>query len=36
MSEITGGLEEGDQLIVRAVSIRDRFRDVVTTSMTGN
>jgi len=36
MSEITGGLEEGEELIVRAVSIRDRFRDVVTTSMTGN
>lgn len=36
MSEVTAGLAEGDRLIIRAVSIRDRFRDVVTTSMTGN
>ena len=34
-SEVLNGLDEGDQLIVRSVSLRDRFREVVTTSMTG-
>jgi hypothetical protein len=29
------GLQEGDRLIVRTASIRDRFRDVVTMPMTG-
>jgi multidrug efflux pump subunit AcrA (membrane-fusion protein) len=34
-SEIVSGLQEGDRLIVRSASIRDRFREVVTGSMTG-
>jgi HlyD family secretion protein len=34
-SEIVGGLQEGERLIVRSASIRDRFREVVTGSMTG-
>jgi HlyD family secretion protein len=34
-SEIVSGLEEGERLIVRSASIRDRFREVVTSSMTG-
>jgi hypothetical protein len=34
-SEIQAGLEEGDRLRVPSASIRDRFRDVVTSSMTG-
>jgi HlyD family secretion protein len=34
-SEIVSGLREGDRLLVRSGSIRDRFREVVTTSMTG-
>jgi RND family efflux transporter MFP subunit len=36
MSEITRGLEDGEKLVVRDVSIRERFRNVVTTSMTGD
>ena len=34
-SEVLSGLQEGDQLIVRSASIRDRFREVVTMPMTG-
>ncbi|MBN1642749.1 MAG: HlyD family efflux transporter periplasmic adaptor subunit [Anaerolineae bacterium] len=34
-SEILSGLAEGDRLVVRSASIRDRFREVVTGSMTG-
>jgi HlyD family secretion protein len=34
-SEVLDGLEAGDALLVRSGSIRDRFRDVVTKSMTG-
>ena len=34
-SEVLSGLNAGDTLIVRSGSIRDRFRDVVTKSMTG-
>jgi len=34
-SEVLSGLQAGDTLIVRSGSIRDRFRDVVTKSMTG-
>jgi HlyD family secretion protein len=34
-SEVLSGLQEGDVLVVRAGSVRDRFRDVVTKSMTG-
>jgi HlyD family secretion protein len=34
-SEVLDGLTEGDQLIVRSTSIRDRFRDLVTMPMTG-
>lgn len=34
-SEVLHGLEEGDSVIVRTASIRDRFRDVVTMPMTG-
>jgi HlyD family secretion protein len=34
-SEVLDGLQEGEELLVRADSIRDRFRSVVTTSMTG-
>jgi multidrug resistance efflux pump len=34
-SEVMHGLQEGDRLIVRTASIRDRFRDVVTMPMTG-
>jgi HlyD family secretion protein len=36
MSEIINGLQDGEQLVVRDISIRERFRDVVTTSMTGD
>lgn len=35
-SEVLSGLEQGDELVVRSASVRDRFRSVVTTSMTGN
>ena len=35
VSEVLEGLDEGDQLVVRTVSLRDRFRDVVTMPMTG-
>jgi HlyD family secretion protein len=35
VSEVLEGLDEGDQLVVRSVSLRDRFRDVVTMPMTG-
>jgi RND family efflux transporter MFP subunit len=35
VSEVLSGLEEGDQLAVRSVSLRERFRDVVTMPMTG-
>jgi len=35
VSEVLEGLEERDQLAVRSVSLRDRFRDVVTMPMTG-
>jgi HlyD family secretion protein len=35
VSEVLGGLEDGDQLVVQSASIRERFRNVVTTSMTG-
>jgi HlyD family secretion protein len=34
-SEIVSGLSEGDRLVLRSASIRDRFREVVTSSMTG-
>jgi HlyD family secretion protein len=34
-SEVTSGLEQGDRLLVPSSSIRDRFREVVTSSMTG-
>jgi HlyD family secretion protein len=34
-SEVEAGLEEGDRLQVPSASIRDRFRQVVTSSMTG-
>lgn len=34
-SEVLSGLQAGDLLMVRSGSIRDRFRDVVTKSMTG-
>jgi len=34
-SEALSGLEEGDRLVVPSVSVRDRFRAVVTGSMTG-
>jgi HlyD family secretion protein len=34
-SEVLDGLTEGDQLIIRSSSIRDRFRDLVTMPMTG-
>ncbi|MBN1937474.1 MAG: efflux RND transporter periplasmic adaptor subunit [Anaerolineae bacterium] len=34
-SEVLSGLNEGDQVVVRSLSIRDRFREVVTSSMTG-
>jgi HlyD family secretion protein len=34
-SEVLSGLEEGDQLIVRSASLRERFREVVTMPMTG-
>jgi HlyD family secretion protein len=34
-SEVTSGLQEGDRLRVPSASIRDRFREVVTSSMTG-
>jgi HlyD family secretion protein len=34
-SEVLSGLQEGDQLVVRSVSLRERFRDVVTMPMTG-
>ncbi len=35
MSEVLSGLQENDKLVVRSVSIRDRFRSVVTMPMTG-
>jgi hypothetical protein len=35
LSEVTSGLQEGDRLRVPSASIRDRFREVVTSSMTG-
>lgn len=35
VSAVLSGLEEGDQLIVRSASVRDRFRSVVTMPMTG-
>jgi multidrug efflux pump subunit AcrA (membrane-fusion protein) len=35
VSEVLSGLEEGDELVIRSVSVRDRFRDVVTMPMTG-
>jgi len=35
VSEVLSGLEEGDQLVIRSVSLRDRFRKVVTMPMTG-
>ena len=35
ISEVLAGLDEGDQLLVRSVSLRERFRDVVTMPMTG-
>jgi multidrug efflux pump subunit AcrA (membrane-fusion protein) len=34
-SEILSGLSQGDRVVVRSASIRDRFREVVTGSMTG-
>jgi len=34
-SEVTGGLADGDALLVRSDSVRSRFREVVTKSMTG-
>jgi HlyD family secretion protein len=34
-SEVIDGLQEGDLLLVPSASIRDRFREVVTSSMTG-
>jgi hypothetical protein len=34
-SEVLDGLQEGEELLVRIDSVRDRFRSVVTTSMTG-
>jgi RND family efflux transporter MFP subunit len=35
VSEVLSGLEEGDQLVVRSASVRERFRSVVTMPMTG-
>lgn len=35
-SEVLEGLEEGDQLVVRSESMRDRFRDIVTGSMSSD
>jgi HlyD family secretion protein len=35
VSEVLDGLEEGDQLVVRSVSVRERFRRVVTMPMSG-
>jgi multidrug efflux pump subunit AcrA (membrane-fusion protein) len=34
-SEIVSGLAAGDQLLVRSASMRNRFREVVTGSITG-
>lgn len=34
-SEVLSGLEEGDQLVVRSASVRDRFRTIVTAPMIG-
>jgi RND family efflux transporter MFP subunit len=34
-SEVLSGLEEGDQLVIRSASVRDRFRSIVTGPMTG-
>jgi HlyD family secretion protein len=34
-SEVLSGLEEGDQLVVRSASVRDRFRSIVTAPMIG-
>jgi HlyD family secretion protein len=35
-SEVLGGLEKGDQLVIRSASIQDRFRSVVTQPFTGH
>jgi len=35
LSEVKSGLEQGDRVRVPSASIRDRFREVVTSSMTG-
>lgn len=35
LSEIQEGLEEGDQLVLRSSSMRDRFREMMTATMTG-
>jgi HlyD family secretion protein len=35
VSEVLSGLDDGDQLVVRSASVRDRFRSVVTMPMTG-
>lgn len=35
VSEVVSGLAAGDQLLVRSASMRDRFREVVTGSITG-
>jgi len=34
-SEVLTGVNEGDRLLVRSVSLRERFRDIVTMPMTG-
>ncbi|MGD1994524.1 MAG: HlyD family secretion protein, partial [Anaerolineae bacterium] len=34
-SEVLSGLAQGDQLVVRSASVRDRFRSIVTAPMTG-
>ncbi|MBN1246785.1 MAG: efflux RND transporter periplasmic adaptor subunit [Anaerolineae bacterium] len=34
-SEVISGVEAGDRLVLRSSSIRDRFREVMTASMTG-
>jgi multidrug efflux pump subunit AcrA (membrane-fusion protein) len=36
MSEVLSGLEEGETVVIRSASIQDRFRSVVTGSMTGS
>ena len=35
VSEVLAGLDDGDRLVVRSASLRERFRDVVTMPMTG-